>query len=150
MRVHGVGLGLCQVELTHLLSDVTRDKLDRRLHFGNHVLSFLDAIQARLAESFVLGNGAHSVNLLLDISRNELPIATHASLQIDKVVRMADSADTLSDLLSLLAEALVLLACHFSFPLELLQAGGALWSPGSRGSGRVKGFFTQAEFKPMS
>src|SRR4029453_16852348 len=109
MRVHGVGLRLCQGKLTHLLSDVTRDKLDRRLHFGKHALGFLHALQTRLAEPFVLGNGAHRVNRLLDISRNELPIATHTSLPIDKVVSMADSADTLSDLLSLRAEALVLL-----------------------------------------
>jgi len=126
MRVHGVGRGLCQVELTHLLSDVPRDKLDRRLHLGKHTLGFLDAIPARLAESFVLGNGAHRVNLRLDICGNELPIATHAALQIDKVVRMADSTDTLSDLLALCAEALGLLASHFSVPLELLQAGGSL------------------------
>ena len=62
----------------------------------------------------------------MDIGGNELPIAPHAALQIDKVVRMADSTDTLSDLLALRAEALGLLASHFSVPLELLQAGGGL------------------------
>src|SRR5207249_1746029 len=75
-------------------------------------------------------NGANCVNLLLDISRNELPIPTHTSFHIDTMVRMADSADTLRDLLSLLADALVarqLLASHFSFLLELLQACGVLW-----------------------
>ena len=81
MRVHGVGLGLYQVELTHLLPDVTRDKRDRRLHFGQHALGFLDALQARLAEPFVLGNGANRVHLLLDISRNELPIELVASFR---------------------------------------------------------------------
>jgi hypothetical protein len=75
----------------------------------------------------VLGNGAHCVNLLVDIRRNELPIATHTALQIDKVVGLADSADTLSDLLALGADALVLLASHFRFLLELLQACGVLW-----------------------
>jgi hypothetical protein len=113
--------------LLHLLPHIPRDKLDRRLHFGKHTLGFLDTLQTSLAEPYVLGNSTHNVNLLLDISRNELPIATHTSLQIDKVVRTADSADTLSDLLSLLAEALVLLASHFSFLLELLQACGVLW-----------------------
>ena len=127
MRVQGVGHRRCQVELRDLLPHIPRDKRDRRLHFGKHALGFLDALQARLAEPCVLGNGAHRVNLLLDISRNELPISTHTSLQIDKVVRMADSADTLSDLLALLADALVLLASHFSFLRELLQACGVLW-----------------------
>src|SRR5262245_31866965 len=75
----------------------------------------------------MLGNGAHSVNVLLEFSRNELPIAPHTSLHIDKVVRLAESADTLSDLLSLLANALVLLASHCSILLELLQTDGILW-----------------------
>ena len=115
MRVHGVGPGGAKSVAAPAAAHTPR-QLDRRLHFGKHALGFLDALQARLAEPFVLGNGAHSVNLLLDISRNELPIATHTSRQIDKVVCMADSADTLSDLLALLADALVLLASHFQLP----------------------------------
>src|SRR5437899_1216443 len=85
MRVQGVGHRRCQVELRDLLPHIPRNKLDRGLHFGKHALGFGDALQARLAEPFVLGNSAHSVNLLLDISRNELPIVTHTSLHIDKV-----------------------------------------------------------------
>jgi len=115
------------VELRDLWPHIPRDKRDRRLHFGQHALGFLDALQARLAEPVVLSHGADSVNLLLDISRNALPIATHPPLYIDKVVRMAESAETLSDLRSLRAEALGLLASHCSFLLELLQACGVLW-----------------------
>ena len=42
--------------------------------FGTMARGFLDPIQARLAEVFMLGNGANRVNLLVDICRNELAV----------------------------------------------------------------------------
>ena len=98
MGVHGVGHGRRQVQLTHLLPHIPRDELDGRLHFGHHALGFLDPLQARLAEVFLLGNGADRVDVLLDIPGNELAVATHAALQVDKVVGVADGADALGDL----------------------------------------------------
>jgi len=127
MGVHGIGHWRRQVQLADLLPDIPRDELDRGLHFGHHALSFIDPAQGRLAEPFVLSNGTNRVNLFLDISRNELAVAPYASFSIDKVVGMADGANTPRDLLSLLAEALVLLARSFGSLFDLLQAGGCLW-----------------------
>ena len=84
-----------------LLAHIPRDELDGRLHFGHHALGFLDTLQAGLAEVFLLGNGADRVDVVLDIPRNELAVATHAALQVDKVVGVADGADALGDLLAL-------------------------------------------------
>ncbi len=68
-----------------------------------------------------------SLRLLLDIPSNELAIATHAALQVHKVIRVADGADALEDLLALCAEALVLLASSFHVLLDLLQPRHPLW-----------------------
>ena len=65
--------------------------------------------------------------MALDIPSNELPVAPHAALQVDKVVGVADGADTLGDLLALFAEALVLVASGFHVLLHLLQARGYFW-----------------------
>ena len=84
------------------------------------------------AEPFVLGNGADRVDVLLDIRRNELAVATHAALQVDKVVGVADGADALGDLLALRAEALVLLASRLPPPVRpapgLRRLWGAAWA----------------------
>src|SRR5205814_4253697 len=42
----------------------------------------------------------------LEITGNALPVATHAALQVNKVVGVADGADALGDRLALLGEAL--------------------------------------------
>ena len=110
MRMHGVGLARRQVELTHLLAHIPRDELDGGLHFGHHTLRFLDSIQACLAQTFLLGNGAEHVDVPLDITGNEFPVPTHPALQVDKVVGMANGADALGDLLALLGEAVMLVA----------------------------------------
>src|SRR5215510_13600537 len=91
LGVHDEGDGRRQVELSDLLSDITRDKRDGRLHFRHHPLGFLDAFQAALAESFVLGNGTNLRDVLLDISGNKLAVATHPALQIDKMVVVPDA-----------------------------------------------------------
>src|SRR5215468_3230968 len=108
MGMHSVGLGLCQVQLPHLLPDVTRDELDGGLHFGHHTLGFLNPLQACLAEAFLLSNDADRVDVLLDIPRNELAVATYTALQVDKVVGMAEATDTLGDQRALRSETLVL------------------------------------------
>jgi hypothetical protein len=120
MGVHGVGLGLRQVQLTHLLPHIARDELDGRLHFGHHMLSCLDTLQARRAEVFVLGNGAERVAVRVDITGNELAMATYAPLPIDKVLSVAHSPYALGDLLVLLGAAVVLLASGLDFLLGLL------------------------------
>jgi len=90
MGVQGVRRRRRQVQLTPLLPHIPRAKLDGRLHFGHHALGCLDTIQARLTEMFLLGNSANRVDVRPDIIGNQLTIATHAPLQIDKVVGMAD------------------------------------------------------------
>ena len=58
---------MSEVELIDLLAHITRDELDGGLHFRHDALGFLDALQAVLAEPFVLGNGANLLDVLLDI-----------------------------------------------------------------------------------
>ena len=119
MSVQGVGHRRRQIQLTHLLPHIARDELDGGLHFGHHALGFLNPIHARLAEAFVLRNRANPIDLRLDIPGNERAVSPYTALSIDKVVGVADSANALYDLLSLLADALGLLArgCRFLFDL---------------------------------
>src|SRR2546425_3308182 len=129
LGVHGEGGRLRQVQLMDLLPDITGDKLDGGLHFRHDALSFLDALQAALAEPFVLGNSTNLLDVPLDISGNELTVSTHPALEIDKMVGMADATDALSDLLALLSEALVLTTGRFECLRGLLQAHGGFWGP---------------------
>ena len=69
LGVHGKGDRRRQIELSDLLPHIPRDELDGRLHFGHDPLGFVDALQAALAESFVLGNGANLLDVPLDIRR---------------------------------------------------------------------------------
>jgi hypothetical protein len=94
--------------LPYLLPHIARDELDRRLHFGHDALGFRDLLQARLAETFLLSNGANRSDVLLDIPCNELAVAADTALQVDKVVGVADGAKALRDLLALPGETLVL------------------------------------------
>ena len=121
MGVPGVGLRRRQRQATHLLPHITRDALDGRLPCGHHTLGFLETIQARLAEMFLLGNRADRLDVLLDIPRNELAVATHAALSVNKVVGVANGAHALRDLLALCAEALVLLARRFHLVRHLRE-----------------------------
>jgi hypothetical protein len=127
MGVHGVGPGRRQVQLPHLLPHIPRDERNGCLHFGHHALRFLDAIQARLVEPFLLSHGADYVDVLLDIPGNELAVSPHAALQVDKVVGVADGADALGELLTLAGEPLGLLASCVHFLLDLFQARRRLW-----------------------
>jgi hypothetical protein len=70
----------------------------------------------------VLGNRTDCVNVLVEITSDELAVTTHATLHIDKVVGMANGADALGDRLSLPGEALMLLASRFHLLCNLLQA----------------------------
>jgi hypothetical protein len=120
MRMHAEGLGWGQLEPTHLAPHIPRDELDGGLHFGYDPLGFLETIQTRLAETFLLGHITDRINMTLDITRNELAVATHAALHVDKVVGVADGADALGDRLALPSEALVLLTSDFySLPWAL-------------------------------
>jgi hypothetical protein len=102
------------------------------LHFGHHPLGFIDSIEAGLAEPFLLGNGANRGDLLADIRGDELAVSTHTALQINKVVGVANGPDALGDLLSLLEEALVLVASRCNSLRHLLQTFTSLWgAPGA-------------------
>jgi hypothetical protein len=121
MGMHGEGLRRGQLQLFDLLAHIARDELDRRLHFGYYTPCFLDALQACLAESFLLGDAADGGDVVLDIAGNELPVATDASLEVDKVVRVPNGLDALPDYLALLYEPLVLVASRLYLSLGLLQ-----------------------------
>jgi hypothetical protein len=66
-RVHREGGGLRQVQRMNLLSHITGDKLNGCLYFGHHPFSFVDPTETALAEVFVLGDGAHRLNVSADI-----------------------------------------------------------------------------------
>src|SRR5262249_36338917 len=127
LGVHGKGNRRRYIELLDLLRDITRDELDSRLHFRHHPLGFLDAFQAALAESFVLGNGTNLLDVLLDISGNQLAVSTHPALQIDKMVVVPDAPDTRLDLFTLLSETLVFTTGRVERWLSVLQAHSFFW-----------------------
>src|SRR5215472_12896352 len=129
LGVHGKGDRRRDIELLDLLSDITRDELDSRLHFWHHPLGFLDPFQAALAELFLLGNGANLLDMLLDIRGNESTVSAHAALEIDKMVIVANATDTRLDLFALRSEPRVLATGRFERLLGLLQAHGCLWGP---------------------
>jgi hypothetical protein len=93
-----------------LLSHITGDKLNGRLHFGHHPLGFVDAIETALAELFVLSKGANRCDVTADIGGDQLAVSTHAAFEIDKVIGLADGLKALFDLLALLGQSLVLTA----------------------------------------
>src|SRR5712691_4857188 len=127
MRVHSIGLRRRQVQLPHLLPYIIRHKLNGHLHFGHDALRFLDPLQACLAEPFLLDNSTNRVDVCLDITGNELAVSPSPSIQVNKVVGVTDSADTLGDRLALPGEALVLVASGFDVLRNLLQARCRLW-----------------------
>jgi hypothetical protein len=98
--MHGEGLRQCQHQLFDLLVYIPRDELNGSLHFGHDALRFLNALEARLAEPFLLRNGADRVDVVLDILGNELPVATHTALQGNEVVGVANGTDALGDRLA--------------------------------------------------
>jgi hypothetical protein len=58
---------------------------------------------------------------VLDITGNQLPVATDTASQVDEVVRVTDGANTLANLLSLPSETLLRLARCLHLLLGLLQ-----------------------------
>ena len=77
---------------------IRRHELKGRLHFGHHALRFINAIHARVTESFLMGDSTDRVDLVLELARNQLAVATLTSIQVNEVVRMADGPNTLADL----------------------------------------------------
>jgi hypothetical protein len=124
--MHGVGRWLRQGQLTDVLPHSLGDTRDCRLHCGHHALRFRDALSTRLADAFLLGDAADSVDVALDIAGNQLPVAPYTTLQVDKVIRMTDGPDALSDHLSLPHEMLVLVARCVYRALGLFQTRGHL------------------------
>jgi len=62
----------------------TRDELDGRLHFWHDALGFLHALQAALAEPFVLGNRTNLLDVRLDISAMSLAVSDVPALRSTK------------------------------------------------------------------
>src|SRR4030095_13909518 len=108
LGVHREGDRRRHIELSDLLPHIPGDKRDGRLHFRHHALGFVNAFQAALAESFLLGNGANLLDVLLDIRSDQLAIAAHPALKIDKVVSVANATDARLDLVTVLSDTLVL------------------------------------------
>src|SRR5215831_13507053 len=127
LGVHDKGDRRRHIELRDLLPHIPRDELDGRLHLGHDPLGFVDALQAALAESFVLGHGANLLDVPLDIGGDEWAIAAYPTLEVDKVIVVTNAPDTRLDLGTLLTETLVLATGHVERLLSLLQAHGVLW-----------------------
>src|SRR5262249_13559217 len=107
LGVHGEGDGRSYIELRDLAPHITGDKLDGGSHFGHDPLGFLDTRHTALAESFVLGHGANLLDVPLDIRGDEVAVAAHPTLQIDKMVVVTDAPDTRLDLCTLLGQVLM-------------------------------------------
>ena len=74
----------------------------------------------------MLRHAANRANLIMEIGGNELSMSTHASLETDQVVGLADATDALGHLLALGAEALDLWARRLGVVLSLLRGDGVL------------------------
>ena len=72
--VHGEGDRRRHLELSDLLTAITGDKLEGRLHVRPPPLGFFEACYAARAASFVLRNGANLLDVLWNISSQELAV----------------------------------------------------------------------------
>ena len=136
LGVHGQGDRRWHIELSDLLSDLTRDALDGRLHFGHAPLGCVDVLQAALAESCVLGNGANRLDVPLDIGGDAWAIAASPALASDKGIVVTNAPETRLDLGTLRTETLGLAPGRVERVLSWLQAYGVLWGtpcPARRG-----------------
>ena len=115
------------IELSDLAPHITGDKLDGGSHFGHDTLGFLDTRHTALAQSFVLGNRAHLLDVRLDSRGDELAIAAHPALKIDQVVVVTNASKARLDLFTLGCEPMVLTTGRVERLLGLLQARGVLW-----------------------
>ena len=114
---------------------VTRDKRNGRLPVGHDPLGFGDPLETSRAELFVLGDGAHRLQVRADICGDEWAVATHPALQVNKMIGLADGLKALLDLLAL-RKALVLTAGRFEGLLGLCKRSGICGRrPGSRFAG---------------
>jgi hypothetical protein len=75
----------------------------------------------------MLGNGAHLVNVALKVCGHESAVSTHAALEIDTMVVVANATEVLLDLYALLSEMRGLATGRFEDLFGLLQADGCLW-----------------------
>src|SRR5262249_15266958 len=107
--------------------DIPGDALDGGWHFRHHPLGLLDAFQAVLAKSFVLGNRANLLDVRLDIRGDELAIAAHPALEIDKMVVVTNASEARLDLFTLGCEPIGLTTGRVERLLGLLHARGVLW-----------------------
>ena len=92
-------------------------------------LGFLNALHAALAEPFVLGDHTNLLDVRVDISGNELAVATHTALEIDTMVIVPDATDALANVLALLSEALMLTTGGFECLRGVLQAHRGFGGP---------------------
>jgi len=77
----------------------------------------------------------------LNISGNELAVATHTALEIDTMVIVPDATDALANVLALLSEALMLTTGGFECLAAYSRLTGALGGrPGPRFSGSSPAF----------
>src|SRR6185436_15809799 len=81
----------------HRRRDITRDALERRPPCGKYPLGGLEALQARVAASCGLGNGAPRLARLLDSRGTESTVAAPAALAIDTRVLGATATETRLD-----------------------------------------------------
>jgi hypothetical protein len=127
MGVQGVGRGRRHLQGMPLLRPIPRNPLDGRLHFGHDTRGGLDTIQARLAEAFLRGQATDHVAGLWHSARQARAMATHAALQGDNVVGVADGAQARRDLLARCGAGLVLVARGVHVLRSLRHTRDRLW-----------------------
>ena len=127
MRMHSEGLWRCQLQSFDLLAYIPETNSTVACILGTTRWAFVDTLRARLLETFVLGDRMNRLDMLLDIPGNELAVATHAALQVHKVVGVADGADARATCLALVSEALVFMTGRCDGLRHLLKDCGLLW-----------------------
>src|SRR5215467_16251708 len=100
LSVQGEGDGRRDSELRDLVPHIPGDKREGGSHFGHDTLGFLDTLQTALAESFVLGTGAHVLDVPVKIGGDALAVAAHPALESDNMVIVAEATEVGLELLT--------------------------------------------------
>jgi hypothetical protein len=124
MRLPGEGLRRAPRQVLALLAPRPYDALQGRLPCGPAPLGFLEALAAGLAAACLLGQGADRGDLGWESPSHALAMAPPPTLQVPKVIRVADGADTLGDLRALSGAAVVCLARRFDVLHHLVPLRG--------------------------
>ncbi len=127
LGVHGAGCRRCQGQWIALWPPITRDERAGRRHVGHDARGFLHALQAAVAEPFVLGQRTHRLHVRVDSSGHEVAVSPSPAREIDTMVVVADATDARGALRAWRSAALMRTTGRFERLLGWLTAHGRLW-----------------------